>query len=291
MEVTASEFRKYAREALKGRWMKAGGVAIVASFLGASISGGGFVNSFSNSINSTNNVLQNGGGGIGTVSSIPASVMAGILGLGLIILIYAFAAFIISGATTLGYARYNLNLVDDRNPQLSDVFSQFHRLGSGLLMVFLRELYVYLWTLLFIIPGIIARYRYAMAAYILSENPEMTANEAITESKMLMKGNKMRLFGLELSFLGWIILSALALFPIIMLVAPLAMGVPGTISGAMVVLIVVVIIAYAVAVNLFLNPYIEAANAAFYREIKDGKYSSPEVEVEIEAEKESGIDF
>lgn len=280
MEVTASELKGYAREALKGRWLKAGGVAIIASFLGADVAGSGsFLNTASNSVN---NRVQNGSANLGPVTGIPASVFAGILGFGLVVLLAAIAIFIISGATTLGYAKYNLNLIDDKDPQLSDLFSQFHRLGTGLLMVFLRSLYTALWTLLLVIPGIIAEYRYSMASYILYENPEMTANEAITESKMLMRGNKMRLFGLRLSFIGWFLLAACGVIPILMLLAPMVVWNPVG-NAMMLILTFVLVFAYVIVVDLLLTPYLEAAYAAFYREIKDGKYSSSEITVETEA--------
>lgn len=289
--LTASDFRRYAREALKGRWLKAGGTAIVAGFLGAQTYGGGnFFNSVSNNFDS---VSQNSGAGADAVSNIgaassgvSASLLAGVLGFGLIFMIAAIVIFIISGAMTLGYAKYNLNLVDDKNPQFSDIFSQFGRLGTGLLMVFLRAVYTTLWTMLLVIPGIIAQYRYAMASYILYENPEMTANEAITESKLLMKGNKWRLFCLEFSFIGWILLAALCLFPIIMLLAPIVvMGHAG--NTVMTIVTVVLILAYAILLELFLTPYMEASVAVFYREIKNGKYSSPEVEIEVEEDTEA----
>ena len=87
--------------------------------------------------------------------------------------------------------------------------------------------------MLFIIPGIIASYSYAMTDYILAENPELTAKEAIERSKDMMEGNRWRLFCLEISFVGWGILSLLTL----------GIG------------------------SLWLTPYMEASMAAFYREV------------------------
>ena len=73
--------------------------------------------------------------------------------------------------------------------------------------LFLRSLFVALWSLLFIIPGIIKSYEYRMIPYILAENPGITRKEAFAHSKMLMKGNKWDAFILDLSFIGWFILS------------------------------------------------------------------------------------
>lgn len=97
---------------------------------------------------------------------------------------------------------------------------------------FLQGLSAFLWSLLFIIPGIVAGYSYAMTSYILAENPELTASDAIEQSKQMMYGHRFQLFCLQLSFIGWDIL------------ATLAFG-----------------IGY-----LWLTPYKQAATAAFYRE-------------------------
>ncbi|HHV09035.1 MAG TPA: DUF975 family protein [Clostridiales bacterium] len=78
--------------------------------------------------------------------------------------------------------------------------------GRAFLLRLLMTIFTFLWTLLLIIPGIIAVYSYAMAPYILEENPGMTATEAITCSKEMMRGNKWRLFCLQISFIGWVIL-------------------------------------------------------------------------------------
>ncbi len=75
----------------------------------------------------------------------------------------------------------------------------------------LSTIYIFLWTLLLIIPGIIKSYSYALTPYILVEHPEMSANEAIEESMRLMDGHKFDLFYLQLSFIGWAILSILSL--------------------------------------------------------------------------------
>lgn len=74
-------------------------------------------------------------------------------------------------------------------------------------IMFLRQLYVFLWSLLFIIPGIIKAYEYHMVSYILAENPGIDSKEAFALSKQMMDGNKWKTFVLGLSFYGWMILS------------------------------------------------------------------------------------
>lgn len=76
-------------------------------------------------------------------------------------------------------------------------------------VMFFKDLYVVLWTLLFIIPGIVKEYEYMMVPYLLAENPQMSKEEAFAASKQMMTGNKWKAFVLDLSFIGWHILSAL----------------------------------------------------------------------------------
>ena len=74
-------------------------------------------------------------------------------------------------------------------------------------IMFLRSVYIFLWSLLFIIPGIIKAYEYLMIPYILAEDPDIDSKEAFAMSKQMMDGNKWKAFVLRLSFIGWIILS------------------------------------------------------------------------------------
>lgn len=273
--LAAKDFKRYAREALKGRWMKAGGVAVLASLIGANIQGGGVFSTAAGSYQQNSEIA-------GTVGNIPPEFFATVLGIGLFALLLALVYFIIGGAATLGYAKYTLNLVDDEEPRVKNLFSQFDRLWEGFLMQFLRGLYTFLWSLLFVIPGIIASYRYAMTPYILLENPEMTANEAITESKRMMVGNKWRLFCLELSFIGWLLLAACGVYPLVMLLSVgQFIGGTGTVSVVGAVVLVIGVIAYVLAFDLFLMPYMDTARAVFYREISEEKYSSPVLDAEI----------
>ena len=77
--------------------------------------------------------------------------------------------------------------------------------------MFLMSIFIFLWTLLLIIPGIVKCFSYAMTPYILEEHPELSANEAIDHSRAMMKGHKFDLFWLILSFIGWMILCVFTL--------------------------------------------------------------------------------
>ena len=87
-------------------------------------------------------------------------------------------------------------------------FGKWGRIVWGMFLVGVFEL---LWTLLFIIPGLIKSFAYALTPFILVDNPELSANEAINLSQKMMKGHKFDLFWLFLSFTGWIILAILTL--------------------------------------------------------------------------------
>ena len=100
--------------------------------------------------------------------------------------------------------------------------------------MFLMVLFIALWSLLLVIPGIIKMFSYAMTPYILEENPELSANEAIDRSRAMMKGHKFDLFWLFLSFIGWGILC----------VFTLGIG------------------------TLWLTPYMQTSVAAFYEDVK-----------------------
>lgn len=123
-------------------------------------------------------------------------------------------ALIVGGPLTVGFCYYMLRLVRS-GEELEDIASIFNGfkfgMASNVVSFLLRMLYVFLWSLLFMIPGIVKSYSYAMTDYILADHPEYTATQAITESRRMMDGNKMRLFILDLSFIGWYIVSMLTM--------------------------------------------------------------------------------
>ena len=93
--------------------------------------------------------------------------------------------------------------------QLGWLFENFNR--RVWVTAILATVYLFLWTLLLIIPGIIKKYSYAMTYYILRDNPELEHNAAIEKSMEMMDGHKMQLFILDLTFIGWAILCILTL--------------------------------------------------------------------------------
>lgn len=206
--MKARDFRALARQALSGRWGVAVLTGFLAALLGGTMASSGSSGSGGSSVGSSaGEFIQSSGGHY----EIPDFVWTALIIFGTLLSIYALVCFIIGGTVQLGYAKFNLALIDHKDAQVSDLFSQFHRFGDGFLLSLLTAIFVTLWTLLLIIPGIIAGYSYAMAPYILYEHPGLRPMDAIKASKELMRGNKWRLFCLELSFFGWALLSALTL--------------------------------------------------------------------------------
>lgn len=119
------------------------------------------------------------------------------------------------------------------------------RYKNVIVVMFMRWLYTFLWSLLFIIPGIIKGYEYYLVPYILHDNPGIYYKDALQISKDMMYGNKMRLFVLELSFIGWEILALLCC----------GMG------------------------FVFLTPYMEATFAEFYADVRRQYFGQTKTEI------------
>lgn len=116
----------------------------------------------------------------------------------------AIASIVLAPVLYMGMYYLFMDVQSGKKPEVVTVFKGFSAdFGRIWLTFFLMGLYTALWSLLFIIPGIVKSYAYSMAPYILAENPDMTANEAITRSKEITMGHKGDLFVMDLSFIGW----------------------------------------------------------------------------------------
>ena len=152
------------------------------------------------------------------------------IGIGAIVLL------LIEGPLGHGMAIANLRLIRRQGVEISNAFDGFKNFVSAFLLYLLNSIFTALWTLLFIIPGIIKAYSYSMGVYILADNPSMDANSARKKSMEIMHGNKWRLFCLDISFIGWYLLCILTL------------GI----------------------LTLWVSPYHEAARAEFYQHLVSG---------------------
>lgn len=227
--MTAKEYRAIARQKLAGKWGKAILIALVAFYLG------GLIAEFNVDINI--NIDEDTQLNISSILLYPFTA----LGLGGIL---SLAQLILGGVIRQGYAVSLLKQHDGEETDIQDLFSQFHRFGDGFCLALLQGLFIILWALLFVIPGIVASYRYAMAPFLMAENEDMTASEAINASKELMYGHKAELFFLDLSFIGWSLLNVLTL----------GIG------------------------SIALHPYINAAYTAFYRSLMAKAPSQPTIQ-------------
>ena len=154
-------------------------------------------------------------------------------------LVFAVIGFVVNlfvgNAAKVGLCNYFIKNTDSA-PAFADAFSGFKvKYGRNIGTILLMSIKIVLWTILLIVPGIIKSFEYAMIPYILADDAEISSKDAFAKSKQMMAGNKWRLFKLSFSFIGWVLLCFLTF----------GIGV------------------------FFLNPYIEAAFAEFYTELKN----------------------
>lgn len=238
-----SDYRRFARESLRGKWPPAVLACLIASLLGAGTYGGPKLELNINE-EGLNAGIEYAGQtftfGQGLENALPAVVTGAALIALTVALIAALALFVVGSAVSVGYARYNLNLADGNKASLSDLFAYFSRIDTMAIARLLRGVYMFLWSLLLVFPGIIASYRYRMTDYLLAEDPTLAPDKAITLSKELMNGRKFDLFILDLSFIGWEILC---------------------------------IFTFGIG-HLWLTPYKQASYAAFYRSLTMSGYQN-----------------
>ena len=240
----AEDFRYIARAALRGKWLTAVLVGLVATLLGA-VDGMGpevKVNIDASNANASfefaGQTIFSTGGGLN--SDIHALLIGSFVYILSAALIMGTVYFILGSIISVGYAKFNLTLVDGLEGSFDHLYEYMSYWKTTASARFLRSLYILLWSFLFIIPGIIASFSYAMTDYILADHPELSASEALNWSKEMMEGNRFRLFCLEISFIGWGILC---------------------------------IFTFGIG-HLWLTPYKQAATAAFYREISGTENAS-----------------
>lgn len=145
-----------------------------------------------------------------------------------------------------GYSIVMLSVMRGAEMNIGGLFDGFNDFGRIVGTKLLQAIYTFLWTLLLVIPGIIKSYSYAMTDFILKDEPLLANNAAIEKSMAMMDGNKMKLFLLDLSFIGWAILS---------------------------------LFTFGIGL-LFLQPYIQSAHAAFYEDLKAQMVVEEEVIIE-----------
>lgn len=149
------------------------------------------------------------------------------------------AGFLIAPSFVLSIAKIYIALTQNIRPTINDIWKGFYSFGKALWLTIITGFFTFAWSLLFIIPGIVKGFAYSMAPYILADNPNMTAREALNESKRITNGHKAELFVLSWSFIGWFLL------------IPLTLGL----------------------IMIWLVPYTQATTANYYIAMKSDKFS------------------
>ncbi len=199
--MCAKNYRDAARAKLTGKW----GVAIVCTFIVELL-----IAMLGGNLFSVNVKKEAAGGFYKTVVSGGSS------------LLLAVGVIVMTGPLWVGLASVFLRIVRGSDVEVKDIFDGFEtkKLTNNIVTYVLVVVYTFLWTLLFIIPGIVKSYAYAMTPYILNDNPELSREAAITKSREMMNGNKWKLFCLHFSFIGWLLLCGLTFGILIVYVAP-----------------------------------------------------------------------
>lgn len=206
-------------------------VCVIASFLGVSVGGGSV--SFNFELNSENSLKITEEMAL----NIPWWFISTVLIVAVFTVVIAVAiTALVSNVATVGFNRYFLENREHKTG-IGQLFYGFQggRYGSTVWVMFLKELYIFGWSLLFIIPGIIKGYSYMLVPYILAENTNLDRKRVFELSSKMMDGHKMEAFVLGWSFFGWNLLGALT-------------------AGIL---------------NVFyVNPYVQATYAEFYTALK-----------------------
>lgn len=211
---TQSLLKKNAWESVRNHYWMAFLACIIAGFLeglGGRVSGGSSGGSSSMTAELESMMEQSG--------VEPAEVMEELIPVfvavsGVMLIAWAVAialAVFVSNPVSCGLVRFFIN-AREGEVNLSHLFGSFKsgRYMNTVKTLFFRDLYIFLWSLLLIIPGIIKTYEYALVPYLMSLNPSMDTNRALEISKKTMDGEKFNFFLLGLSFIGWYLLGIMA---------------------------------------------------------------------------------
>lgn len=214
----SSDFRQIARDRLGNKWTQAPWStfalsALIVILIGAALSALANVLGY--------NQVTDLGDGVEVVTRVSNP------------LIDTAGALLVTEILSFSLTYMGLKVVDGKAIEIADTFYGYKKFGRAFLCQFLVGLFIFLWSLLLIIPGIIHAFAYAMTPYIVMEDDQISITDAMKKSKDMMRGNKWRLFCLIFSFLGWVLLGIIT-FGIVL---------------------------------VWIEPYMQTAMAAFYREL------------------------
>jgi len=191
------DLRRYARECLRGNWA----IMVAAFVLIGIITVAIMIPYYAETMMRTFQSIS-----LGTFTNDPLASFTPLYFLTML------AAYLITPAFAVGSAMLCLRLIRTRKAEITDIFQGFRIFLKAFGAMVMVAIFTFLWSLLLVIPGIIAAYRYSQVFYILADHPEMSVFDAIRLSKVMMTGAKFKLFCMQLSFIGWGLLSLLTLY-------------------------------------------------------------------------------
>lgn len=197
-----SQMKEAAKARMRGFLPRAIVVSLIGILLGAMEASGGFNINFSTSDSSSTE-------GDAALFAYFAEAMLPIILLvlfGTIVFSLAYAIFF-ANILNVGINGWFLRYCRGEYPEIADIFHAFKNYGANLKATLLRDIYILLWSLLFLVPGIVKSYAYCLVSYLMHDNPRLSASEALRLSEKMMDGWKLEAFVLDWSFFGWHILS------------------------------------------------------------------------------------
>jgi uncharacterized membrane protein len=189
--------------------------------------------------------------------------------------------FLLYGPIFFGWARFGISISRNQDISFKSIFSGFKYYPKSAIAFIMMSIFVGLWSVLLIVPGIVKSLSYSMTFYILSEDTSLSSSEALDKSKKMMDGYKWKYFKLQL----WFLLSLLTLIPLFLVLILIAFILLKFLPRESVVLIssIIVYIFYAIWI-LFFFPYFEVSKAKFYDDIKENPISDDnEIESSVPA--------
>ena len=147
----------------------------------------------------------------------------------------SMVSLLISGPLTLSVYMIALRIIRGEEFEVSNLFDGFSNFTNAFSLYLVNNIFIALWSMLFVIPGIVKSYAYSMSYFILADHPEMSQSDARKASIEMMKGHKWELFCLQFSFIGWYLLTIIT-------------------CGIL---------------TFWVTPYVDAATAAFYENLKN----------------------
>ena len=203
MSWTRAELKTRAKAAVKMYYWKMVLVALILSMIGGGASGVGSRSANDNSAGSGARSMFEG-------INMQVAMIAVIIVLVVVVIALALSVFVFNVLEVGCRGFFSRSMTE--NPELgliADGFTQNY--WNCVKTQFLKSLFIGLWSLLFVIPGVIKAYEYRMVPYLLAEHPEMSSGEIFARSKEMMQGNKWDTFVLDISFVGWVLLSGITL--------------------------------------------------------------------------------